>query len=201
MSSAHLPQMLWVPSCWPGRASSGGCRCRESSRQYAELQDRFGSLSRLQRLVSVAIDRETFADTRNQRREDILTYIAMLRLRGLKPPPIRRLSDETQADLKSLWPSYKGALEEANTFLFRMAGRNWFATSARGRPWASCFRKICNVHKSVEDRLPPLLRLILFAAGQIVGDVDYDLVKMATDGRKVSFLRYPGFGETGSSGA
>jgi len=51
------------------------------------------------------------------------------------------------------------------------------------------------VHKSVEDRLPALLRLVLFAARQIVGDVDYDLVKVATDGRKVSFLRYPGFDE------
>src|SRR5438045_61309 len=58
--------------------------------------------------------------SRKQRHEDILTYIAMLRLRGLKPPPFRKLPDETQADIKSLWTSYKGALEEANTFLFRM---------------------------------------------------------------------------------
>ncbi len=49
------------------------------------------------------------------------------------------------------------------------------------------------VHKSVEDSLPPLVRLILFAARQIVGDVDYDLVKVSTDERKVSFLRYPSF--------
>src|SRR5260370_2404852 len=49
------------------------------------------------------------------------------------------------------------------------------------------------VHKSVEDSLPPLVRLILFAARQIVGDVDYDLEKVSTDGRKVSFLRYPSF--------
>lgn len=163
--------------------------------QYAELQDRFGSLSRLQRLVSVAIDRETFADTRNQRREDILTYIAMLRLRGLKPPPIRRLSDETQADLKSLWPSYKGALEEANAFLFRMGRPELVRDECARSPVGKLLPEDLYVHKSVEDRLPPLLRLILFAAGQIVGDVNYDLVKMATDGRKVSFLRYPGFDE------
>jgi DNA phosphorothioation-associated putative methyltransferase len=41
--------------------------------------------------------------------------------------------------------------------------------------------------------LPALLRLIVFAARQIVGDVECDLIKISIDGRKVSFLRYPDF--------
>jgi hypothetical protein len=45
---------------------------------------------------------------------------------------------------------------------------------------------------SEEPLLPPLLRLIVFAARQIVGDVECDLIKLSVDGRKVSFLRYPG---------
>ena len=51
------------------------------------------------------------------------------------------------------------------------------------------------VHKSAEDELPPLLRLLIFAARQVVGDVIYDLVKVATDGRAVSFLAYANFDE------
>jgi DNA phosphorothioation-associated putative methyltransferase len=41
--------------------------------------------------------------------------------------------------------------------------------------------------------LPPLLRLIVFTARQIVGDVECDLIRVSIDGRKVSFLRYPDF--------
>ncbi|MBV8809825.1 MAG: hypothetical protein JO033_14215, partial [Acidobacteriaceae bacterium] len=37
------------------------------------------------------------------------------------------------------------------------------------------------------------LRLIVFAARQTVGDVECDLIKISTDGRKVSFLRYSDF--------
>jgi DNA phosphorothioation-associated putative methyltransferase len=35
--------------------------------------------------------------------------------------------------------------------------------------------------------------LLLFAARQIVGEVDYNIIKLATDGRKVSFLNYKDF--------
>jgi DNA phosphorothioation-associated putative methyltransferase len=48
-------------------------------------------------------------------------------------------------------------------------------------------------HQSQEPSLPPILRLVVFAARQIVGDVECDLIKVSTDGRKVSFLRYPEF--------
>ena len=48
-------------------------------------------------------------------------------------------------------------------------------------------------HVSQEYLLPPLLRLIVFAGRQIVGDVEADLIKISIDGRKVSFLRYANF--------
>ena len=48
-------------------------------------------------------------------------------------------------------------------------------------------------HRSCLDQLSPLLRLIISAAFQVVGDIDYDVVKMSSDGRKVSLLRYPTF--------
>jgi DNA phosphorothioation-associated putative methyltransferase len=49
------------------------------------------------------------------------------------------------------------------------------------------------VHRSGEQRLPALLRLLVFAARQVVGETDYEIVKFSLDGRKVSFLRYPQF--------
>jgi len=52
------------------------------------------------------------------------------------------------------------------------------------------------LHRSSEDTLPALLRVLLFAARQVVGEVDYNIVKIAMDGRKVSFLNYKDFDES-----
>jgi len=41
--------------------------------------------------------------------------------------------------------------------------------------------------------MPALLRLLIFAARQIVGEVAYDVLKIAQDGRVLSFLSYPDF--------
>jgi DNA phosphorothioation-associated putative methyltransferase len=51
------------------------------------------------------------------------------------------------------------------------------------------------LHRSAEESLPPLLRVLLFAARQIIGEVDYTLVRFAMDGRKISFLKYKDFDE------
>lgn len=49
------------------------------------------------------------------------------------------------------------------------------------------------VHRSAEDDLPALLRILTFAARRVVGEVAYDLVKFAKDGRALSFLDYDDF--------
>lgn len=43
--------------------------------------------------------------------------------------------------------------------------------------------------------MPALLRVLLFAARQIVGEIDYNMLKITMDGRKVSFLKYKDFDE------
>ena len=53
------------------------------------------------------------------------------------------------------------------------------------------------VHRSAEESLPALLRVLLFAARQIVGEIDYNILKIAMDGRKISFLNYPDFDAEG----
>ena len=43
--------------------------------------------------------------------------------------------------------------------------------------------------------MPALLRLVVFAGKQIVGDTGYNLLKLWWDGRKVAFLTYDRFDE------
>jgi DNA phosphorothioation-associated putative methyltransferase len=51
------------------------------------------------------------------------------------------------------------------------------------------------VHRSAEDELPALVRILVLAARRLVGELTYDVVKVALDGRAVSFLSYERFDE------
>ncbi len=156
-------------------------------KSYSKLVEHFGSPHRIERLTFAKIDPVAFEGSRTQKREDILTYVAMIRLQGLKPPPIRSLPPVVQADIKSIWPDYSSALMDAERFLFSI-----------GQP-GQVKRKLVfddlYIHRSLEEELPPLLRLIVFAGRQIVGDVGHNVLKLSTDGRKVSFLFYENFDE------
>jgi DNA phosphorothioation-associated putative methyltransferase len=163
--------------------------------QYNELIEEFGSASRVERIARSILAPETLVESRARRQEDILTYLSMLKLRGLRPPPFRLLPKEVQADIKMLWASYQDAVTDGDRFLYQLADpsvvRKACASAEVGKKLPEAFY----VHKSAEELLPALLRVILFAARQIVGEVQYDLVKISSDGRKVSFLRYPEFDE------
>ena len=163
--------------------------------QYPALLLRFGSRSRIDRLVSGLLNPQTLAEARDAKRNDILTYFAMLQLRGVRPPPIRLLPPETQADIKLLWPSYKSAMHEGQQFLFQLGKPELIREACLSAPVGKRLPADFYLHRSAEESLPALLRVLLFAARQIVGEVDYNIIKFAMDGRKVSFLKYKDFDE------
>ena len=117
----------------------------------------------------------------------------MLFLRGVRPPRIRLLPAETQADIKLFWPSYKNAMEEGRQFLFSLAKPELIREACLAAPVGKRLPSDMYLHQSAEDTLPALLRVLLFAARQVVGDVDYNIVKISIDGRKISFLNYRDF--------
>jgi len=163
--------------------------------RYPALLERFGSRSRIDRLVLGLLNPQTLAEARDAKRNDILTYFAMLQLRGVRPPPIRLLPPETQADIKLLWPSYKSAIEEGQQFLFKLGKPELIRESCLSTPVGKRLPADFYLHRSAEESLPALLRVLIFAARQIVGEVDYNILKFAMDGRKLSFLKYRDFDE------
>jgi DNA phosphorothioation-associated putative methyltransferase len=162
-------------------------------KSYRRLIDRFGSPHRIERLALAKINPLSFQGSKEQKREDLLTYMAMIRLQGLKVPPMRSLPTAIQADLKSLWRDYHSALSEAESFLFSIGQpevvKDAFAKVKNGK---RVFDDLY-IHRSLEDELPPLVRLMIFAGRQIVGDIGHNVIKLSVDGRKVSFLHYTNF--------
>lgn len=162
---------------------------------YPELLRRFGSPKRIERLALGLLDSGSLSETQQSKKSDILTYFAMLQLRGLRPPPFRLLPPETRADIKLFWRSYKAASEEGQHFLFQLGKPEVIREACLSASIGKRLPTDLYVHRSAEGDLPPLLRVLLFVAQQVVGEVDYNIAKIAHDGRKVSFLQYEHFDE------
>jgi len=95
-----------------------------------------------------------------------------------------------------LWPSYKAFVEAGTEFLFELGKPGLIHQQCKEAVVGKKLPDSLYVHRTAEAQLPPLLRLMILAARQIVGDVDYDLIKIASDGKKLSFLRYLDFEDT-----
>ena len=160
---------------------------------YAELLERFGSPARVDRLAWQILSPSGVNEVQQKRREDILTYAAMMRLQGVKPVPFRSLPRELQADIKMLWQSYSAALQEGEGFLFQIGNPEIVRNCCQRSPVGKKLPDALYLHRSAEDEIGALLRLLAFAARQIVGEVDYNVLKISMDGRSISFLRYDDF--------
>lgn len=160
---------------------------------FPQLLDRFGSEQRIERIALSLLTSDNLATAREERRVNILTYIAMLRLQGITPPPIRSLPEEVQADIKMLWPSYKASIKAGTEFLFDLGRPGRIHEECRLATVGKKLPDSLYIHKSAEAQLSPLLRLMILTARRIVGEVDYDLIKIALDGKKLSFLAYQDF--------
>ncbi len=157
------------------------------------LIERYGSLSRVERIAKSLLDSDTLASAQEERRVNILIFLAMLRLQALTPPPIRSLSNEVQADVKMLWPNYKAAIQAGTDFLFELGKPGQIAEECKRAKTGKKLPDALYIHRSAESQLSPLLQLMVLTARQIVGEITYDLIKISTDGKKLSFLAYRDF--------
>jgi hypothetical protein len=85
--------LLW-PIVWEGFPAP------EEFSRYDDLLQAFGSFTRIERLTLRLVDRETFEGSRDQRRQDLLTYLAMLRLQGLPSPKFSDLPPSLRNDVR-----------------------------------------------------------------------------------------------------
>lgn len=160
---------------------------------YAALRDRFGSPARIERLAGRLLSADTVQETLRRKRDDILIYAALMRLQALKPIAYRFLPTELQADIKTIWPSYAAALREADDFLFQLGNAESVRCACQSSPIGKKLPDVLYVHRSAEEQMGALLRLIVLAAHQIVGEVDYNVLKIGVDGRSLSLLKYDDF--------
>jgi DNA phosphorothioation-associated putative methyltransferase len=92
-----------------------------------------------------------------------------------------------------LWPNYKSSIQAGAAFLFELGKPGAIEEQCRRSVIGKKLPDSLYVHQTAESQLPPLVRLMILAARRIVGDLEYDLIKISFDGKKLSFLLYPDF--------
>jgi DNA phosphorothioation-associated putative methyltransferase len=80
-------------------------------------------------------------------------------------------------------------------FLFKLGSPETITRECKASSIGKKLPEDLYVHRSVVDQLPALLRLLTFAARQVVGEIEHDIIKLSMHGRSVSFLKYRSFEE------
>ena len=157
-----------------------------------QLEDAVGSVRRGWRVaIAVTPDVDWDAVTA-ERRQDLLVDLALLKLN--RRPSFTKLPETTRHDVRGLIGSYKQATAEADELLFSAGNTALVSEAADQSPVGKRLPTSLYVHESALQELPPALRVYEGCARWLVGDVDRaNLVKLATNKPKVSYLEYPDF--------
>lgn len=159
-----------------------------------EISKRIGSLSRITKAIEEVIGLEHLSELRTALKEDLLVYLALAKFE--KRPSLKQLPSGLQADIHSLFASYKDACEEADQLLFSVGQPQTIARACRASKVGKLTPEALYVHRSAIQALSPVLRVFEGCARVLVGDVEgATLVKLSIAEPKVSYLTYPKFDE------
>jgi DNA phosphorothioation-associated putative methyltransferase len=157
-----------------------------------ELETQFGSLRRAFKLVQQATDAAEWDAIAEQRRQDLLVYLALSHFSHR--PQFRDLSEPVQNDVRLLFGSYKHACTAADLMLLSLGNLEAITLRCRESAIGQQRPNSLWVHVSVLDQLDPLLRLYEGCASRTIGrPEEATLIKFHFSSPKVSYLMVPEF--------
>lgn len=161
-----------------------------------ELIEGFGSLGRALRFLTNLKDISLIEHARQARAQDFEVYLALNLFERRKP--YRHLDPKLQKDIKAFFGNYSMAQQAARDLLFGIAdprkideactkaaedGLGWYLPS-----------ESLQLHTSLVERLPPLLRVYVGCTSVLYGDYRAaDLVKIHIRSGKVTLQKYDDF--------
>ena len=161
-----------------------------------EIRKALGSLGKALRWVLSHANLGAFQQRQQQRRDDLLVFLALQQFQ--RKPPYKSLELRLQADLRAFFGNYGLAQEQARQLLFQIAQpsvleRACQAAAERGLGWLNPGHSL-ELHASLLPRLPPVLRTYVSCAALLYGDASRaDLVKAHIASGKVSFMKFEDF--------
>lgn len=157
-----------------------------------EVRNAGGSLKKALALVTVQNGPEFLELARKARTEDALVYLAMTNFR--KHFLRREIPLRTKNDIRAFFGDVPTAKAQARELLFAAGdpGEIDLACEAVEVGWQDQNSLI--VHRTLLDRLPPILRIYVYCAAHRYGDpAQADLIKIHKHSGKVTFQHYDDF--------
>lgn len=158
----------------------------------AALVEAFGSLRRALVVARKAMPNTWWEAAAQRAREDLMLYLALARFG--RRPKAQDLDDELRADIAVFFGSYTKAKTEADGLLTSLGDPTVRREAAKSAEVGKLLPDAFYVHVDALDTLPIALRLYEGCARRYLGGVEgANIVKLALDGAKISYLSYPEF--------
>ena len=160
------------------------------------LTDGFGSLSKALRFLEEQNDHAEIERSASSRVADLEVFFALNQFERRKP--YTRLEHGLQQDIKHFFGDYATAQARAQALLFQIANVQAIEQACRqaseqGLGWFEAGRYL-QLHVSLVERLPPLLRVYVGCAVVLYGDYrNADLMKIHIGSGKVTLMRFDNF--------
>jgi hypothetical protein len=160
--------------------------------QAGEFREKVGSAKQALRLFIQKGGGEDVRRAAENRKRDLLVYVALANLR--KRVPFGHLSASLRADIRAFFGNYTEALKKGVDLLFAAGdcGEIELACEELKVGWQD--EQALYIHRSILDELPPVLRAYVGCATALFGDVSQaDVIKLHKSSGKATFLVYDDF--------
>ena len=145
----------------------------------------------LAKLATEAADPDRVAEARKRSILNILLLLGIEIFNGRIP--MQHLPIPVQADIRAFFDSYKDACRRADRLLLKLRDDTYLRNVMRNSVGKMTPTAIY-IHRRAAEQMPVLLKLYEHCGAVAVGrPTDWNLVKLAHEGRSVSWLGYPDF--------
>ena len=193
-----------LESYWLCCLAYGRIPANDEFNNSEQLKEIIGSNKKALKLVTDWFGQEELEQAAKMRKEDLLIYFALSMFEGRKP--YTHLPDDLKRDINAFFNTHKVALHQAKELLFDIANIEKISSECikankelpasklaleSGKPHS------LTLHKNFIDELSPLLRVYVYSALQLYGELeDIQLVKIHITSGKVTLLGYEGFDDS-----
>jgi DNA phosphorothioation-associated putative methyltransferase len=187
-----------LENLWECCLSLGRDPDRTEVTNIAEVTESFGSLPAALRFVKSRKENaaEILDRSHQSRVADLRVYFSQLQFEKRKP--YRHLETRLQKDVKVFFGDYRTAVEAGRELLFQIAniqaiGEACHQAAEHGIGWLVDSESL-QLHTSLVEQLPPLLRTYVGCGTVLYGDVSSaDLIKIHIRSGKLTLMKYDDF--------
>ena len=159
---------------------------------FQDILKTFGSTKMAFHVVTLATDRELWAQSAQIRSIELLAFLAISQFDEIDQ--MKKLSPTLQRDVRAHFGNFKTAHERATRLLFASGSPRAIDLACRASTVGKLTPTALYIHKSAVSELPALLRVLLGCSERIIGTIsEVNIIKIFRNEISVSFLEYPNF--------